>query len=85
MTNKILNLKGNELDEWLERERSLEIEILEEFYKREEEIENTIRKIRNNPRRQNILIKEDNRIIIEGDIKPEILKYIIKEGYELKE
>lgn len=83
MNKDICQLKGEELDQWLKEERKKSIKRLEEYYKEEMEINRIIKEIKREPRKRYILIKDQkNRITIEGEIKDDTLKILIREGYK---
>lgn len=78
----ILALKGEEFDQWLKDGRKEEVEYLEEFYNREHQIEQVIKKIQKNTLRRYKLYKNDKEhITIYGNIKEDILRLLLREGY----
>lgn len=83
MSKDICQIKGEELEQWLKEERKNSIKRLEEYYKEEMEINRIIKEIKRKPRKRYILIKDQkNRITIEGEIKEDTLKILIREGYK---
>lgn len=78
----ILTLKGEDFDQWLKDGHKEEEEYLEEFYNREHQIEQVIKRIQNNTLRRYKLYKNDKEhITIYGNIKEDILRLLLREGY----
>lgn len=83
MSKDICQLKGEELDQWLKEGRKSTVKRLEEYYQEEMRIDKIIKEIQRKPIKRYILIKDQkSRITIEGEIKEDILKILLREGYK---
>lgn len=82
---EITQLKGKELDRWLEEERKKSIIYLEEYYKTEKKIDETIQKIQHLPNKRYLLIKNSqNRVYVQGNLDEKVLRILLHEGYHPK-
>ncbi len=81
----ILDLKGRELEEWLECERKKTEEYLEKYYEKEKKIEDMIKKIQHMPVKKYILIKNNkNQLYVQGELNEKVLDILLNEGYRAK-
>ena len=82
---EITQLKGKELDRWLEEGRKKSIDYLEEYYRTEKKIDETIQKIQHLPTKKYLLIKNSqNRVYVQGNLDEKVLRLLLREGYHTK-
>ena len=79
----ITSLKGEDLDIYLSEERNEAIQYLEQYYREEQHTDKLITKIRRHPCKSYILLKTvHDKVVIYGDMKEDILRLLIREGYK---